>query len=555
MRRCRALLPLLACVLRCAGAERFVVRGGAAASLPKPGHAAGRQRSPTRGAQWQRNHGAHEAAIRKALSAAQTERRSCPASGKMVCRYLSQRIVHICADVAAGGALYTSGLRRHALSRLRDVAARGLDDTSLARAAAACRAAAASPDVPQRDALHLLEAMTRHAVRSAVAVEEMAEAVAALIRRPDTPDDRAKSTLVFEATTMLLRFAGQAAADPGAGLAVVRAARLAVEAAAGEADCAGARIVAAQAVKAVMLHAGAPAVFDEALAVAEHCAMERGEPTVLAASAWMLGSLAERVSDGEVWRVVRLCASKSLIAKDWTPAAVYTVVGRLLDDGFHASASKRVQLVAWTLAIQEHMQMPLPCIAALAMLYEHRPPDPPAHEAWRHFADHGSPPPLPLDVALQIDDLAPQQQEERSRSLTVSLCARWALQVPSYTGALARAACAMPRRIGLQAAQALASVISAGGAVRITPEDFAAVGRCLADGLGEATPGAVKSGGATDYLRSLDASAVERIASTLLGAAAALGPEWRPDERGIALRPLCALAGHDAGHGGAICAV
>jgi len=293
----------------------------------------------------------------------------------------------------------------------------------------------------------------------------------------------------------------------------------------------GTRMIVLSLLNDLMTRARDEEVAGETIGVLEACAdaaellLNEEASLVSDVAAELLEPAAARASLAELGRVLALCGRRSM-ARAYAKVAVVAVVRRVLAGGpsIHDSLPTTLPLLARGLAMQEQFEAELPCGQALVFL-ETLGPQPEPRSGVEDQA-------LTLELALYVDEFTKPAPQVDAMTEIVELCARSA---PDARPVL-QAAALRPRRVGLRAAQGLASAVQARGPARspkLGPGDFAEVGRRLAGGVAGGAP--------------LEALLVAHIASEVLRLAAMVCGRWLPLPRERALSSLCELSGgvHD----------
>jgi len=359
-----------------------------------------------------------------------------------------------------------------------------------------------------------------------------------LMQRGDLPNDAPESPTggLFPVISFVSTLAPYATSDRGAALTVVNASRLVIETTDLSAANIPARLVALEVVSTIIRPSTDTDVLDEALKVIEVCV---GEAWLLAAGplAEMVSSLAARLDDADLARILVVCARPWMIMQAGSQLSVEHTLRRLMSVEFSGSTEARVLLLATGLELREQQASVPQCNDALRLLGELDCLEPFGNSAMRMLVDHNSS--RSADLAAYIDSFVPPPLDELARLRIVGVCGRAALSDASHLRGILHAACLLPRRVGLAAAETFRRLIVERGAAlgSVGPADFPVLGRCLESSAGRA-------GALGPDLRGLDIARVGRIASEVLEASGAVVGAWEAEHRRLALRSLCDLAGN-----------
>eukprot|EP00429_Kryptoperidinium_foliaceum_P019371 CAMPEP_0176046746 /NCGR_PEP_ID=MMETSP0120_2-20121206/23213_1 /TAXON_ID=160619 /ORGANISM="Kryptoperidinium foliaceum, Strain CCMP 1326" /LENGTH=586 /DNA_ID=CAMNT_0017380159 /DNA_START=1 /DNA_END=1757 /DNA_ORIENTATION=- len=496
-------------------------------------------------AAWRRR----ERDIADALSAAESAIAMC--GGDVAdCREGLRVVIEACDAIVGGG--YSQDLQRSALAILSQAADAGsLDDAGRRRVVEVCERAAELRSVALTDVLQTLDAVAEHEGSSMATLQAVAIADLRLMQGSDLPEvGPAKPRFFLEVMSSLSRFAHRIADHAPACMSLVRAACFVINATNGSGNFASVRLLVMYMLEEILPLVQSEDVLVEVLGVVDMCAESVFDPDVIRNfAAVMLETVARRLSEAHLERVLGASTKVAIAGRPDAMKAATTVATRALADDFDSGIELKVHLIAESFAALERMGAVVPCNRGLRLLGRLQPLEPRFVSLARRL--HGSKLVLPEELLVLVDAFMQPLSEESTRSRIVQICARAARRKPTLAKDVLSAACLLPRRVGSDAAVAFSGLAVGADSVwlreGIAPVDFATVGDCLAGSLrlwrGRGAHADDGGGDAGDPYGGLDASAVERIASSLLRTVASIFDLWCEEQWADALGSLCALAG------------
>lgn len=445
-----------------------------------------------------------------------------------VCRDSVQSVLRVCSAITCGR--YSAELREQVLATLGWVAIGGcVHHEDVHHVASACDHALRRGDVSHHYILHALEAMVQNYILDTSVARGIVRIAAGLVEGAGLPEEEEeKAVFVSEAMAFLSRVVHVATRHATSITHVIRAVKDVVELAqvARGAQWAGAAAAAVSTLDSVLRLTAGGEVVDAAFAVAEVCADGSRGQAAVAVTGELASALAEKAEAAQFGRIARLCARPAVTPEAGARRATAAVARRLLEKG---AAEEGCEVLADIMALLEEMGSVLPCDGATRFLGRARALDTPG----RALLGAAVRPPLPLELVMQVEDMAPPLPEERARLRIVSICARSAGNDTSHAPAVLRGACALPRRVGRTAARRFVRLHCGRGAGDAALDGaFADVGICLAG-----------AGRGDERLWDLDVAGMERVVLELLAGCASTFEAWKPERRRIIIEPLRALLG------------